>query len=188
MVKRGLLCLLLSVVLLAGCVSDWGTMHVTDPAQYGKVESYITVPACFPDVIEEYTVNAYSYTLYSYMDVCYEIFLNLTVTQEQLQTLLSDIRQLSGWREQEAWYAEGYCEIVFHDSYSLCPDSAQKTNLSNVWNARIEKVVYHPQTGHIVFESLNAFDSVVYPLSEVAFFNCFGITQERYVNHIWMTV
>lgn len=173
------------LLLCTGCDTaelGWGTNHITDPAQYGNVENYIELPEYFPETITEYTVNSYSYTLYAYMDVCYEIFLDLTVTETQFDSLLLRIRSLPDVQsEREAYYAEGYYEIIFRDSYSINTDEHFENDPANVWNAKIEKVIYNPETFHIIFESFDAFDSGVYPLNEVAYFNRFEIDPYEYV-------
>lgn len=165
--------LFLVLVLLLG---SFGTTHIEDPAQYGQIDESIPFPSFFPESVTPFQVNAYSYTLYSYMDVCYEIFLDLTVTRAQLEELLTKVRACAP-EEKQAYYAEGYFELVFTDVYSLHPEEES----ANVWNARIEKVIYNPETCHIVFESFDAFDSGVYPLEEVAYFNRFGIDQVEYM-------
>ena len=185
--KRLIRFLLAAALLLLcnGCDTaelGWGTSHVADPAHYGNQGNYIELPDYFPEAVSEYTVNSYSYTLYAYMDICYEIFLDLTVTEAQFDSLLLHVRALPNIQmEREAYYAEGYYEIVFQDSYSLNPDEQFERDPATVWNANIEKVIYNPETFHIIFERFDAFDSGVYPLNEVAYFNRFEIDPYEYV-------
>lgn len=171
-------CLAAIVALCCGCA--FGTKYVTDIAQYGKIEHADAFPSFFPKTVDDLTVNDYRYTLYSFMDTCYEIFLDVTVTEAQLEQLIASAKTCGmAYAEQEAYYAEGYREIVFTNAYRL--DSTDGSE--NVGNAKIDKVVYHPQTGHIVFESFDAFDSGVYPLDEVAYFVRFDIDQEEYARY-----
>ena len=82
--------MIISIVnVLSGC--DFGSKRISDIEQYGQYESYIELPEFFPDAVEGYTVNAYAYNLESWMDTCYEIFLDITVTKSQFDELLSDV-------------------------------------------------------------------------------------------------
>ena len=164
------------VLLLTGC--DFGSKRITDIEQYGKIESYIEMPEFFPESVENYTVNAYAYNLESWMDTCYEIFLDITVTEEQFEEFLSDKAD----QAKEAYYAEGYYEIVMEDSYDVYADD--KDDEQAVGYADIEKIVYNPETHHIVFVVFHANDMGVYPLEDVAYFNCFDIDENEYAEHI----
>lgn len=176
--KRAISLLLIAgliMTLFSGCY--FGPKHITDVRKYGKVDRYIDFPYFFPESVRDYTVNSYSYTDYSSMDDCYEIFLDLTVTEEQFDDLISQAKAHALFpQEKEAYYAEGYYEIVIlNDSYS-----GEHGGINNVGWAAIEKVIYNPKTYHIVYECLNALDSGIYPLDEVAYFNRFGIDQVEY--------
>ncbi len=169
------------IVLLTGC-SDFGTVHTEDPLEYGNEDNYISLPEFFPGSIYNYIVNNYSYTVYSYMDVCHEIFLDVTVPKEDFDNILNRVKDYSAeFYEQAAYYAEGYSEIVFTDEYSI---NEKRKKDKNVWNAKIEKVIFNPLTYNIVFVSFDAFDSGVYPLDEVAYFNKFNIDQNEYVKYV----
>ncbi len=163
----------------------FGSKQITDPLKYGDWESYLQIPPWMPASVKEYTVNGYSYSLKAYMDVCYEIFVDLTVTEEQLEELLARARQSEPAREQDAYYAEGYREMVFQDEYEILPESLQSGHRyqGQVGRADIEKLVYNPQTLNIVFVCFHANDTGVYDLNGVAYFNRFGIDQEEYVVH-----
>jgi len=170
------LIIMLMLLTLSGC--DFGSKRITDIEQYGKVESYIEMPKFFPDSVEDYTVNAYAYNLESWMDTCYEIFLDITVTKEHFEELLSDKAD----QAKEAYYAEGYYELVFEDSYEMYEADNDEDQV--VGFADIEKIVYNPKTHHIVFVSFHANDTGVYPLEDVAYFNYFDIDENEYVEHI----
>ena len=196
--KRLLACLLIFCVLascsgcgllvLAELLDDdmgFGSKQITDPLEYGDWESYLQIPPWMPASVEEYTVNGYSYSLEAYMDVCYEILVDLTVTEEQLEELLARARQYGPVREQDAYYAEGYREMVFQDVYEIYPESLQSGHRyrGQVGWADVEKIVYNPQALNVVFVCFHANDTGVYELKNVAYFNRFGIDQEEYVAH-----
>lgn len=178
-----LMCLVVGAIALAGC-DLFGTTYVTDIAEYGQVDSSIEFPQYFPDTVQDLKVNSYSYTVYNYMDICYEIFLDVTVDNDKFIEMLKEIKDSSAsFDEQEAYYAEGYKEIVFTDRYSLCTQQNTQAYNDYVWRAKVEKVVYNPDTNNIIFECFNAFDSGVYALNDVAYFNRFGINQTEYVKY-----
>lgn len=167
----------------------FGTERTTNPDDYYSDDCYGKLPSWMPATLEEYTVNDFSYCIYSYLDICYEIFLDITVTEEQLASILSAAREGSPLCEQDAYYAEGYQEIVFEDFYeidSLDPD-IDHNYPSNVGWADIEKIVYNPQTLNVVFVCFHANDTGVYDLSDVAYFKRFEIDQEDYVLYIMQT-
>ncbi|MGN0557985.1 MAG: hypothetical protein ACI4IS_00865 [Acutalibacteraceae bacterium] len=186
------ICIILSALMLlafAGCDRVFGKKQVTDVSEYGKAESYVNFPAFFPQSIEAYSVNSYSYTLYDYLDLCYEIFLDISATEEQFNSLISEIKSDEGIKaEHKAYYANGYYEIVFEDNYSINEQNDTKINSEDkslrVGNADIKKVVYNPKTYNIIFECFDAKDTGVYLLSEVSYFNRFGIDQYEYADFL----
>lgn len=170
----------LFILLIFGFSSgDTGSHRETDPANYGKFAEFIDLPAYFPVSIEEYEVNGYSYSLESYFDVCYEIFLDITVTKEQFETLQPTFRTLTNDPVRAADYAEGYFEVVGNDEYEIFEDDPTLVG----W-ATIDKIVYNPTTYNVVFVQFFAHDTGVYPLSDVAYFNKFGIDQNQYIQSI----
>lgn len=176
--KKALSLLLIFATLLGLSGCDFGSKRITNVSEYGQVESYLALPDFFPASVEDYEVHAYAYHLESWMDTCYELFLDITVTQEQFDTLLSDFIQ----QGQEAWYASGYYEIVFEDFYDVYEKDGSGEQV--VGFADIEKIIYNPELRRIVFVALHANDTGVYPLKDVAYFNRFGIDEIEYAAHI----
>ncbi len=174
LVAGGIMVLLLSIF--------GGTTYVDDPAEYGEWDSYLDIPSYLPDSIEDYEVNGYSYTLYSYMDVCYEIFLDISVTEEQLDRLIADAKSYGEYTESEAYYCDGYFEIVFEDYYrsSDYVYSEEGVEEKNVGWADIEKAVYNPETLNIIFVCFHANDSGVYDLDDLEYFKRFSIDEKEY--------
>ena len=175
--------LLVAALMLTGCEFGFGSKYVVDPEEYGKWESYLEVPSFLPESIESYQVNAYSYTLLAYMDICYEIFLDLTVSEEQLEELISRAKaEGKDALERAAYYADGYYEIVLQDYYEVYHRESDHEALVG-W-ADIEKVVYNPQTRNLVYVCFHANDTGVYNLDEVNYFNRFSIDEEEYALNI----
>lgn len=153
--------------------------NVQDPAKYGEFSEYVELPTWFPKSIEEYEVKGYSYRLLAYMDICYEVYVNAILSPEQFETVLDQALNARGLRyEQEAYYADGFYELVFEDEYSVYDDGDEEEKC--VGFATIEKLVYNPTTYEVVFECLHAHDTGVYPLSDVAYFNRFDIDETEY--------
>ena len=184
MKKRSVFSILLLVLSLwlTGCDMGFGTKHVEDPKEYGKWESYLEIPSFLPDSVEGHQVNGYSYTVLAYMDICYEIFLDLTVSQEALSQILSEARANPSYTgERKAYYCDGYSEIVFEDFYEIHEKEEEKKNVG--W-ADIEKIVYHLKSGNVIFVCFHANDTGVYNVDRVAYFQRFSIEEGEYVKHL----
>lgn len=113
MLKKLITVLTIACVLISisGCASflGVGTFIETSPEKYGEWEEYLDVPDFLPEALDDCTVNSYSYRLYNYMDTCYEIFLDVTVSEEQLDGILDRAKQYSpSYAEHSADYCEGY--------------------------------------------------------------------------------
>ena len=172
---KKLLALILSVLLsLAGCEK-----YTVDVAEYGQVANYITFPDYFPETVDTYQVNGYSYRLYAYMDICYEIYLDISVETEEMDRLVAAAKEKRpAYSEQEADYARGYHEIVFRDVFT--PYGLEAKEVSE---ADIEKIVYDPDTGDMVFVRIYSVDAGVYPVEELVYFNRFDISAKTYAEN-----
>lgn len=155
--------------------------------EYDSVEDYGEKwdgrePDFIPDTVEGYNVNQYSYILYSYLDTCYEILLDVTVSEEQLSEILSKYGEGNeSVTIKDAWYCEGYIEIVFEDEYQRY---IRETGEEAVGWATIDKIIYNPATLNVIFVSLHAHDKGVHDLEKVEYFNRFSINPEEYVEHL----
>ena len=175
--------MLIMICSLLGCDMQWGSKYITDPKEYGKWESYLDIPSFLPSEIDEYKVNSYSYTLLAYFDICYEIFVDISVTEEQFNQLINNAKANPDYLyEKDAYYSDGYKEIVFQDYYKIYhrEDDVEP----NVGWADIEKVVYNPETLNIIYVSFHANDTGVYYLDEVEYFNRFSIQEADYFKSI----
>ncbi len=178
-----LLCIL---VLFTDCSElGIGTIQETSPAKYGEWEKYHTAPSFLPQKIDDYTVNLYSYTLYNYMDTCYEIFLDINVSEEQFDEFIENARQCSDVLiERETYYSDGYTEIVFADMYEKgCINNYD--GLEQVGIAKINKLIYNPETLNILYVSFHAEDASVYDVERIAYFNRFSIVVDEYIEHLY---
>ena len=167
-------------VLLTGC--NMQSKHIDNPELYGEWESYLKIPSFLPKSINDYWVNNYSYTLDAYFDICYEIFLDLTVTEDQFTKMISETKAYQKYYEKEAYYCDGYSEIVFMDFYEVY--HRENETSANVGWADIEKVIYNSETLNIIYVCFHANDTGVYDLDKVAYFNRFSINEEEYVKNL----
>ena len=179
----GLLIALFSATLIS-CEArklGFGSQTITDPAEYGNF-GVIDAPVFFPKSIDGCKVNSYSYILRLYLETCYEIFLDLTVSADKLDSLVASAKIAGGFKyEREAYYAAGYRELVFCDYYE--PGTQNDDGNNQVGYAWIEKVIFNPDTGNIIYVSFIANDWSVYSLSEVEYFKKFGIKEAEYTEH-----
>ncbi|MBQ6262635.1 MAG: hypothetical protein IJK58_03880 [Clostridia bacterium] len=173
MIVVGVICLF--GVLLMSMSED---VHVTDPAEYSRVDGGKTV-SFFPESVEEFTINRYSYTAHRFLDDTCEIFLDITVTNEQFDRLITEARGYPGVLEEPAYYDGDYTEIVFTDYYVLNDDPIPN-DVNRVGNAHISKVIYNEKNHNIIYEYLYALDSGSYPVYEVEYFNRFAIWEVEY--------
>ena len=186
--KRIYIFLLLICVCLfpVGCASTLGigTFRENSAEKYGEWEAYQTAPSFLPEKIDEYTVNAYSYTLYNYFDTCYEIFLDITVSEAQFNELVDKAEQYSDtYIKTDAYYSEAYTEIVFTDVYEIGGIN-KHDDLQQVGWADIDKVIYNPESFNIIYVSFHANDTDVYDVENISYFNRFSITPEEYFENL----
>ncbi len=136
-------------------------------------------PLFLPNNIEKYTVNRYSYTLYNYMDTCYEILLDIKVSEDEFDSLFVSTRSYSDYYvEQPFEYADCYLEIAFIDFYEPYEDDGYGKNVG--W-ADIEKAIYNPDTYNIAYVVFHANDTGVYAVNDVSYFKRFSIIEDEYL-------
>ncbi len=170
--------------LLVVGMSTMGTHYYENPEDYGK--DWVEEPTYMPDSIDELKVETYSYTLYEYFDTCYEIFLDVTVAEDEFDSVLAQVRASGEYIcEQEAPYADGYIEIVFENLYennkAIIGDGEDQ--YEQVGYACIEKVIYNRETLSIIFVSIHAHDTGVYDIKDLEYFTYFSIAPEDYIEY-----
>lgn len=105
--------------------------------------------------------------------------MDVTLNQEQFDYLLDSIKSLDlSYNETEAYYADGYQEIIFANRTT---DDGENPDYI-VSMAEIKKVVYNTETLNIVFVDFTIYDA--YPLYEIAYFNRFGIEWSSYIEYM----
>lgn len=64
-------------------------------------------------------------------------------------------------------------------------DINEHDGLEQVGIAEIDKVVYNPETFHILYVSFHAEDTSVYDVERIAYFNQFSIAPDEYIEHLY---
>lgn len=166
------------ILTISAC--SFGEEYITDSKQYRRFDGSQTINY-FPENISNYTINDYSYRTYNYFDRCTEIFLDITVSKDEFNKLVNSARRYSKKPvTQKAYYDKDYTEIVFDNYYGINDENAEK---NNVGNADIKKVIYNRNKRNIIYVYFKAFDTGVYPLKNVAYFNHFNIKESEYAKH-----
>ena len=126
-------------ILLSSC--DFGDYHITDPDKYNPKDGNLTVDY-FPENLDEYTVNSYSYNTYRFFDTCTEIFLDITATEKQFVNIIETAEKSNEMPViKQAFYDSGYTEIIFSDYYYKSDDAEEEKQ--SVGNAEIKKIIYN---------------------------------------------
>lgn len=162
-----------------------GDYHITDPDKYSRKDAYRVIEY-FPESIDDYQVNSYSYNAYNFLDSCTEIYLDITATDKQFDQIVQDAEKSKEVASvKPAFYDSDYTEIIFCDNYEKADNDVDEYSKgqSPIGNAEIKKIIYNEKTHNIIFEYLYAADSNIYPLDEVVYFKHFHISEDDYVKH-----
>ena len=139
--KKYLSLFLFLFTLIFSLTSCMGTFRYDSIEKYQLIRNDPFYNSEFiPHDTNEYTINNFSFITYVYLDTCYEVFLDITVTEEQFKDLTSKAKSYGEFVEQNAWYANGYFEIVFEDDYHLGNGYSEDTALQilifqSIWTA-----------------------------------------------------
>lgn len=159
--------------------TDSGTQdRVRSPEEYGKFYKKIQIPSYYPNSISEYTVNSYYYAVEEHSELCYEIFLDITVSESEFNTLLQSVK--SDGREKKigtAYHSTEYLEIIFNNDYT-----PSYSYYGTVENANIEKVIYNEAEGRIIFVLLYVGEDGIYGINEIEYFKKLKISYDKYTN------
>lgn len=169
------------LTLLTGCAV--GTIRESSVEKYDCLKEYHDTPTSLPNKIGDYTVNDYSYTLYNYLDTCYEIFLDITVTEEEFNTLITAAKEYSdSYAERTVPYADGYTEIVFCDEYAQ-GNVDKQDHSEQAGTAKIDKILYNAEMLNMIYVSFHTDDTDVFDMENIAYFNRFTIQPDQYIEY-----
>ena len=182
MKKKSLFSLIMILCIFLSSCGVFGSFRTDDANEYLK-DLAIKPCSFLPETIEQYKVNKYVCTKHIYFDDCQEIYLDITVTKEQLKKIIDESQNNSNYKyEKDSYYDEEYKEIVFEDIYRISYENGEETN--NVGWADIDKIIYCEKTLNVIFVCFHTMDSYVHKVDEVEYFKRFSIDQKEYVANI----
>ena len=182
MKKKSLFSLIMILCIFLSSCGGVGSFRTDDANEYLK-DLAIKPCSFLPETIEQYKVNKYVCTKHVYLDDCQEIYLDITVTKEQLKKIIDESQNNSNYKyEKDSYYDEEYKEIVFEDIYRISYENGEETN--DVGWADIDKIIYCEKTLNVIFVCFHANDSYVHNVDEVEYFKRFSIDQKEYVANI----
>ena len=185
--KKCLSLFLIFFTAILSLTSCMGTFRYDSIEKYQRIRKDPFYNAEFiPYDTDEYTINDFSFIRYVYLDTCFEVFLDITVKEEQFDELIAQAKSSGKFVEQDTWYANGYTEIVFEDDYHLghgyFEDCADVT--PTVGWATVEKIIYNPETLNIIYVCFHSWDTGVYKVDDIRYFKHFEIDPEEYIEHL----
>lgn len=179
------LTLILSLGYSIGVISfnqvAFGSYYTEDVSEYGEYVKKYEAPDFLPDTLDDVTVVKYCYTVEAYFSRAVEIYLEVTVPEENFDDYIKDIMDSEeSHTTKTAYYDSSYIEIIFKDDYEIYEyeeDDAQMVGLADV-----QKVIYSPETYTVIFECLYVDESAVIYLDQVVYFTRFAIDEYEYVD------
>jgi hypothetical protein len=159
----------------------FGSYYTEDVSEYGEYVKKYEAPDFLPDTLDDVTVVKYCYTAEAYFSRAVEIYLEVTVPEENFDDYIKDIMDSEeSHNTKTAYYDSSYIEIIFKDDYEIYEyeeDDAQIVGIADV-----QKVIYSPETHTVIFECLYVDESAVLYLDQVVYFARFEIDEYEYVN------
>ncbi len=178
--KKLISCLMLCLCLPLFCGCEWWVKRTYNQSELWEELTY------FPtyEVLDGCTVNDYvSRQMFKGImsGTCYEYLLDITVDTEKFDDFIADARAQEGFAEQEAYYADGYYEIAYADQFRMYVTTSN--DVSYTWlEATIDKIIYNPETCHIVYVHLAAPSGL--KEGESYYFEYFNIDPREYIHHL----
>ena len=155
----------------------FGSYYTEDVSEYGDYVKKYEAPAFLPDTLDDVTVVKYCYTVEAYFSRAVEIYLEVTVPEENFNDYISDIMSSDQTHTTKtAYYDPTYTEIIFKDEYEIY-EYEEIVGLADV-----QKVIYSPDTCTVIFECLYVDESALLYLDQVVYFARFEIDEYEYVN------
>ena len=177
------LVLCLSLFVNTGCsfvligmltrVSD----KVTDPQKYGDFHRTVEIPDYYPESLSAYTVNDYCYFIEKNSRLCYEVFIDITLSENEFSEMLSSVNADSRKKSvKDAFHSPGYKDVIFYDEYEF----SDETSFDAVESAHIEKVIYSEAESRIIFVLLYIEQYSYYEVEKIEFFKKLKIDPSQY--------
>jgi hypothetical protein len=159
----------------------FGSYYTEDVSEYGEYVKKYEAPDFLPDTLDDVTVVKYCYTAEAYFSRAVEIYLEVTVPEENFDDYIKDIMDSEkSHNTKTAYYDSSYIEIIFKDDYEIY--EYEEDEMQMVGIADVQKVIYSPETYTVIFECLYVDESAVLYLDQVVYFARFEIDEYEYVN------
>lgn len=145
-----------------------------DPAKYGDFNKDVKLPAYYPKSISNYKINGFSYKIEKNSTLCYEIFLDLTLSEDDFNLLIANVNADSRSKTvKSAYHSSEYKEIVFSDIFEY-------DYQEYVLDSNIEKVIYKDSEFRIIFVLLYTEELAYYPVDNIEHFKKLNINPQEY--------
>ena len=145
-----------------------------DPAKYGDFHNDVKLPAYYPKSISNYKINGFSYKIEKNSTLCYEIFLDLTLSEDDFNLLIANVNADSRSKTvKSAYHSSEYKEIVFSDIFEY-------DYQEYVLDSNIEKVIYKDSEFRIIFVLLYTEELAYYPADNIEYFKKLNIDPQKY--------
>lgn len=179
------LSLILSIGYSIGVINfnqvAFGSYYTEDVSEYGDYVKKYEAPDFLPDTLDDVTVVKYCYTVEAYFSRAVEIYLEVTVPEENFNDYISDIMSSDQTHTTKtAYYDPTYTEIIFKDEYEIWEYEDDGTQIVGL--ADVQKVIYSPDTCTVIFECLYVDDYATLLIDQVVYFARFEIDEYEYVN------
>lgn len=179
------LSLILSIGYSIGVINfnqvAFGSYYTEDVSEYGDFVKKYEAPDFLPDTLDDVTVVKYCYTVEAYFSRAVEIYLEVTVPEEDFDDYIKDIMASEESHNiKTAYYDSAYTEIIFKDEYEIY--EYEEDDMQIVGLADVQKVIYSPDTCTVIFECLYVDESALLYLDQVVYFARFEIDEYEYVN------
>lgn len=150
---------------------------VTDPQEYGEFHNSVEIPEYYPEAISAYTVNDYCYVIEKNSSLCYEVFIDVSLSKGDFEALITSAMDDSRTKTVKgAQHSPEFKEIVFFDEYEFTAENEFDLLVS----AHIEKVIYNEKESRIIYSLLYVEEYSYYKTQNVEFFQKLKISPEKY--------
>ncbi len=161
------------ILLLLGAL-DAGRQasYTTDINNYGVYDYPEYMPDYFPkEITDKMTPVKYSYYFDYSWDWCYELYLEVEMTEEEYQSYKTKYEN----ELVECWYDKDYKEYIMSDELNHYNNQDGEDYANGPW---IEKIIFNDDDKVVIFWALCGIDPFYYENS--AFFESFSVDPQEY--------
>lgn len=168
-----------TLILISSLLGSNDSETVTDAGKYGSFHDDVEIPSYYPETLSGYTVNDYFYTVDKSTTLCYEIYLDITVTEEAFTTVIAKVNADDRAKTvKSAYHSASYTDVIFSDEIDLALDGY----IDKIESAKVEKVIYNEAESRIIFALLYVEELSYYSSDKVQYFKKLNIDLEKYLS------